>query len=703
VRVQLHAWLQEGAMSSSDRTARRGDRPERNSPSPTGEGPAAGDMPVQPPRYLEPAEPWDAQSAEALTQLYESGEGYLHKRPEDECAPPPRSPRPESPEAAPADHDGAWLEARLKEMAERLQHSLARMNPDKPVEHFNRRLDAIEERFSEALGRVVHRSDLEGLERIEGQVLELTARIEEARSRLDRIDSIDEQVQGLARRIEEADFQRLDALERLLQEYLAEWRRSDEKTGAALQSLEGAVGRIGDSIEALEAQKPASDLSLSVFGSEAGEAPPGGADPLSQVYADAARVLEPGPSHASSLDAADYVPSTLDDSSAQPLREASPPPAAPEAAASSDASLSSPSFRALAMRAKLRQTQLLGGQAGPGDAKQSLKPDSTPAPESSSKPRWRIRSSLLLAGGVTLFAAIGYLLVDVLMAMSAAPIALPEAKQSAGTIVEEAGAPASASEAHASSSEASRPLVFARIEALGSVMAAALRDREAPSTPDGLTVAMTSLPMTIGPASLRQSALRGDPEAQVEVAARFAAGRGVKRDLQQALKWYARAAAQGSAIAQYRLGSFHERGLGTAPDPERARVWYARAAEQGNVNAMHNLAVASVSGGRSDYAAAAKWFAQAAEFGLADSQVNLAILYLKGLGVPKDVAKAYKWLTLAARGGDREAATRIPEIAARLSAAELQAADAAIGAWRARTPDAGANEAAATASLQGTP
>ena len=52
---------------------------------------------------------------------------------------------------------------------------------------------------------------------------------------------------------------------------------------------------------------------------------------------------------------------------------------------------------------------------------------------------------------------------------------------------------------------------------------------------------------------------------------------------------------------------------------------------------MHNLAVLSVSGGRSDYAAAAKWFAQAADFGLTDSQVNLAILYQNGLGVPKDL------------------------------------------------------------------
>ena len=109
---------------------------------------------------------------------------------------------------------------------------------------------------------------------------------------------------------------------------------------------------------------------------------------------------------------------------------------------------------------------------------------------------------------------------------------------------------------------------------------------------------MMALPMTIGPASLRQAAMRGDPAAQVEVASRYAAGQGVGRDLQQAFQWYGRAATQGLGIAQYRFAALYERGLGTARDAERARVWYARAAEQGNVKAMHNLAVLSVSGGR---------------------------------------------------------------------------------------------------------
>ena len=98
------------------------------------------------------------------------------------------------------------------------------------------------------------------------------------------------------------------------------------------------------------------------------------------------------------------------------------------------------------------------------------------------------------------------------------------------------------------------------------------RPRRRPVAP-----AMATLPMTIGPASLRQAALRGDPAAQLEVASRFAAGQGVERDLLQAFHWYGRAAAQGSAVAQYRFGALYERGLGTARGSRtRARVVHPR-------------------------------------------------------------------------------------------------------------------------------
>ncbi len=204
-------------------------------------------------------------------------------------------------------------------------------------------------------------------------------------------------------------------------------------------------------------------------------------------------------------------------------------------------------------------------------------------------------------------------------------------------------------------------------------------------------------PAMIGPMSLRLAAARGDASAQFAVAARFAEGKGVEQDFEEAAAWYQRAAAQGHAAAQYRLATLYERGLGVKGDPARARLWYGRAAEQGNVKAMHNLAVLYVGreGSNPDYATAAKWFTEAAERGLADSQYNLGVLYESGLGLARDVGAAYRWYALAAQSGDKEAVRRRDLLRSKLDKATLKRLDADLANWRPRSVDRQANDAQA--------
>ncbi len=707
-----------------------------------GEGRARLDR-LRSPEHVDPNEPWDAQSAEALTRLYESGEAYVDCQGER-----PLARRRQLPQSAPASEqpptgDNAWLDARLAEMAQRLQDSLYGLNPDKSLAPLAQRLDAIEQRFGEALAQVAQRSDLDGLRLIEANVFELAAHVEQTRGRLDKLETIDDQVRDIARRLQGDDHQRLAALEQLLHGYVAEWRRSDERTANALHTLEEAVNRVGESVEAVEAQRPVPDLSAFALATpELGGVVPD-RDPLAQAYADTARALQQQPLR-SPLDAADYA------TRPGPAAEQGPslPPPLPAArvsapagdAESAPATLHSPAFRASAMRAKLRQAQMPRADDQLETVQVSQSAPKTQAAPRSPPPRTRL--GLLLAAAFTVFVAGGYLVVDAFMTAavhrassgmehSARPIDPRATEDPAGTgdtktpaktpwgadPNDKAPAPgpgmAPANGQTGLSSPAPSP-TLARVEAMGNAIAAVFRFKEPappPSPPaqpaavspkdappaleEATALAIATLPMTIGPASLRQAALRGEAAAQVEIAARFATGLGVPRDLQEALRWYNRAAAQGMALAQYRLAMFYERGWGTPPDPERARVWYQRAAEQGNVKAMHNLAVLSVSGGRSDYATAAKWFAQAADLGLADSQFNLAVLHHSGLGMPKDLRLAYKWLALAARTGDREASSRIAEVKAQLTPGDLQEVEAMVAVWRPRTPDPAVNEPAA--------
>jgi localization factor PodJL len=184
------------------------------------------------------------------------------------------------------------------------------------------------------------------------------------------------------------------------------------------------------------------------------------------------------------------------------------------------------------------------------------------------------------------------------------------------------------------------------------------------------------LPIEIGGTRLRSAAANGDGAAAYEIANRYAEGRGVIADVAEAARWYERAAAKGVALAQFRYASMLEKGVGVKKDLAQARRYYTAAAEQGNAKAMHNLAVLYAEGieGKPDYANAVQWFTKASEHGIADSQYNLAVLAARGLGMTKTLSNSYKWFSLAATQGDKEAARKRDEIAGKLDAKTLAAA-----------------------------
>jgi localization factor PodJL len=184
------------------------------------------------------------------------------------------------------------------------------------------------------------------------------------------------------------------------------------------------------------------------------------------------------------------------------------------------------------------------------------------------------------------------------------------------------------------------------------------------------------LPDAIGGPALRAAALKGDPAAAYEIGVRFAEGKGVAPNLDEAAKWYDRAAQAGLVPAIFRLGTLYEKGLSVKKDVEMARHYYLQAADRGNAKAMHNLAVLDADGGGSgaNYKSASQWFRKAADRGVADSQFNLGILYARGIGVEQNLAESFKWFSLAAAQGDADAARKRDDIAKRLDAQSLAAA-----------------------------
>ncbi|MCA1431487.1 SEL1-like repeat protein [Bradyrhizobium sp. BRP20] len=204
------------------------------------------------------------------------------------------------------------------------------------------------------------------------------------------------------------------------------------------------------------------------------------------------------------------------------------------------------------------------------------------------------------------------------------------------------------------------------------------------------------LPDGIGGPALRSAAMKGDATAAYEIGVRFAEGKGVATNYDEAAKWYDRAAQAGVVPAIFRLGTLYEKGLGVKKDADIARRYYTQAAERGNAKAMHNLAVLDADGGGrgANYKSAAQWFRKAADRGVADSQFNLGILYARGIGVEQNLAESYKWFSLAAAQGDADAAGKRDDVAKRLDPQSLAAAKLAIQTFSAEPqPDDAVNVA----------
>jgi len=119
-------------------------------------------------------------------------------------------------------------------------------------------------------------------------------------------------------------------------------------------------------------------------------------------------------------------------------------------------------------------------------------------------------------------------------------------------------------------------------------------------------------------------------------------------DYRTAREEWAPLAKEGHAKAQFRLGCLYTFGQGVPEDREMALRLFRLAADQGDLDAQNNL------GG----------------------------MYAEGLGVEPDLVRAYMWFDLAARRGHEMAKSNRAFIAERMSAGQINEAEAMAVEWR---------------------
>jgi localization factor PodJL len=299
-------------------------------PEPTAPESVAGDM----------DQPWDLESAEALTRIYESGETGFAAHPRlvpgmlpgmlpdvseiDAMAPAPRmerdelvafepapeaneqseeshSPDPEPGAAAYADPgtssavqpiDQDWLEERFAEIAVKIEEAMLVLREDEALEDLSCRFGEFEQRVGDALEDVATRQDIDALKVAESQIDSMLGYFERVEAQLGRIDSLEGQLESIIERISDdqltqnfaqqretaqADYAEIaetvaqsvakrfladnggegegaavSEIRESLEAFMAERREHDAESASMLDTVQQALIRVLDRVEAME-------------------------------------------------------------------------------------------------------------------------------------------------------------------------------------------------------------------------------------------------------------------------------------------------------------------------------------------------------------------------------------------------------------------------------------------------------------------
>lgn len=165
-----------------------------------------------------------------------------------------------------------------------------------------------------------------------------------------------------------------------------------------------------------------------------------------------------------------------------------------------------------------------------------------------------------------------------------------------------------------------------------------------------------------------REAYQGYFVAQYRAGMLYQQGIAVKKDVQEAIKWYQLSAGQNYSNAEYALGMLAFTGNGMKQDYKVALDWFTKAAFKGNVNAQLFLARLYEFGYgepnsenyiEKNLKLAKIMYGLAAANNNAEAQYNLAQLYISGLLDPDDYQKQTNYLKQA-YVLFKEASTRIP-------------------------------------------
>ena len=120
----------------------------------------------------------------------------------------------------------------------------------------------------------------------------------------------------------------------------------------------------------------------------------------------------------------------------------------------------------------------------------------------------------------------------------------------------------------------------------------------------------------------------------------------VRKDSDEAFKWYMEAAKQNDADSQFNVAHMYSVGEGVEQSYERAMEWFLKSADNGSTGAVFRLACAYRDGTGVEQSndIALELFLKAGDLGHEKAWKELAHIYSEGIGVEPDEEEAAKWM-----------------------------------------------------------
>ena len=146
----------------------------------------------------------------------------------------------------------------------------------------------------------------------------------------------------------------------------------------------------------------------------------------------------------------------------------------------------------------------------------------------------------------------------------------------------------------------------------------------------------------------------GHPKAMANLGNMYYNGLGTQQNLQEALRYFQKAAEKDNAAATNSLGVMYLKGEGGLPkNSNKALAYFQKSAFLGDITAYNNLGNMYFNGigVNEDKAKAFEYYMKAAMQKNPEAMYKVAIMYEKGIGVQTNVTKAKKWRDALEREG----------------------------------------------------